>query len=113
MEMTDPLEWLCDLSVDSGRCLQDCDLFSQEMAKVYGDKDRCCVAVITLMQELIQLPQQSVRAYANHVKANWTQAGWNLQKLEEVLYDITWAGLNNSLKQKVGPMTPACGRFDS
>jgi hypothetical protein len=69
--------------------------------------------VIPLMQGYIQLPQESVRAYANHLKAKWRQAGWNLQKHEEVLYDIAWAGLHNSLKNKVGPMTPACGKFDT
>jgi hypothetical protein len=69
------------------------------------------VAVITLLQGYIQLPQESVRAYANRFKANWRQAGWNLQKHEEILYDIAWAGLRNSLKNKVGPMTPPCGRF--
>ena len=71
------------------------------------------MAVITLMQGYIQHPQESVRAYANRVKANWRQAGWNLQKHEEVFYDIAWGGLRNSLKNKVGSMTPACGRFDS
>ena len=65
------------------------------------------------MQGYIQLAQESVRAYANRLKANWRQAGWNLQKHEEVLYNIGWAGLRNSLKIKVGPMTPACGRFDT
>jgi len=80
---------------------------------VYRDKDRPHVAVITLMQGYIQLPQESVRAYADCFKANWRQAGWNLQKLEEVIYDIAWAGLRNSLKNKVGPMVPACGRFDT
>jgi len=113
MAMTDPSEWAGDLSAQSGTCLQDFDRFSQVMAKVNGDKDRRRVAVITLMQQYIQLPQESVRAYVNRVKANWRQAGWNLQRHEEVLYDIAWAGLRNSLKNKVGPMTPACSRFDS
>jgi hypothetical protein len=111
--MTDPSEWWGDLSAESDPCRQDCDLFSQEMAKVYGDKDRRRVAVITLMQGYIQLPQESVRAYADRLKANWRQAGWNLLKYKEVLYDIAWAGLRNSLKNKVGQMTPACGRFDT
>jgi len=83
------------------------------MAKVYGDKDRRRVAVIALMQEYIQLPQELVRAHANPVKANWRQAGWNLQKHEEALYDIALAGLHNSRKNKVRPMTPACGRLDT
>jgi hypothetical protein len=73
--MTDPSEWAGDLSAESGRCLQDFDLFSPEIAKDYGDKDRRRVAVITLMQEYIQLTQESVRAYENRVKANCRQAG--------------------------------------
>jgi hypothetical protein len=83
------------------------------MAKAYRDKDRQRMAVITLMQGYIQLPQELVRAYVNHLKANWRQAGWNLQQHEEVLYDIAWAGLRNCLQNNVGPMTPACGRFDT
>jgi len=111
--MTDQSEWAGDLSAESDPCLQDFDLFSQEMPKVYGDQDRRHVAVITLMQGYIQLPHELVRAYANSLKANWRQAGWNLQKQEEVLYDIAWAGLGNCIQNKVGPMMPACGRFDN
>jgi len=37
--MTDPSEWAGDLSAESDPCIQDFDHFSQEMAKVYGDKD--------------------------------------------------------------------------
>jgi len=47
--MTDPSESAGDLSAQSDSCLQDFYLFSQQMAKVYGDKDRRRVAVITLM----------------------------------------------------------------
>jgi hypothetical protein len=111
--MTDPSEWAGNLSVESDPCLHDLDLFSQQMAMVYGDKDRRRVAVITVMLGYIQCPQVSVRAYVNRLKANWRQAGWNLQKHEEVIYDIAWAGLCNSLKNKVGPMTPPCGCFAS
>ena len=70
--MTDPSEWAGDLSAESRPCLQNFKLFPQEMAKVYRDKDQHHVAVITLMQEYIQLPQESVRAYANRVKAIWS-----------------------------------------
>jgi len=111
--MTDPSEWVGDLSVESDPCLPDLDLLSHKMAKVYGDMNRRCVAVITVMQQYIQLPQESVRVYVNSLKANWRQAGWNLQKHEEVLYHIAWAGLRNSLKNKVGLMTTACSRFDT
>jgi hypothetical protein len=85
------------LFAESGPCLQDFNLFSQDMAKVYGDKDRHCVAAITLTQEYIKLPPESVRVYAKRVKANWRHAGWNLQKHEELLYDIAWAGLISTL----------------
>jgi ppGpp synthetase/RelA/SpoT-type nucleotidyltranferase len=54
----------------------------------------------------------SVRAYANRLKAKWRQGVRNLLKHEEVLYNIAWAGLRNSLKNKVGSMTPASGRFE-
>jgi hypothetical protein len=37
--MTDPSEWAVDLSAASDPCLQDFDLISHDMAKVYGDKD--------------------------------------------------------------------------
>jgi len=60
--MTDPSEWAGDLSPESGPCLQHFNLLSQEITKVYGDKDRRRVAVITLMQGFIQLPHESVRA---------------------------------------------------
>jgi len=83
--MTDPSELVGNLSAESGPCQQDFDLFSQDIAKVYVDKDPHRVAVITLMQEYIQFPQESVSAYVNHVKANWRQVGWNLQKNEAVL----------------------------
>jgi hypothetical protein len=111
--MTDHSERAGNLSAESDPCLKDFDLFSQDMANVCMDKDRRRVAVITLMQGYIQLPPESVRGYANHFKADWRQAGWNLLKHEEVLYDIAWAGLRNSLKNKAGLMTPACGRFDT
>jgi hypothetical protein len=53
-----------------------------------------------------------IRIYANRLKANWILAGWNRQKHKEILYDIGWAGLHNSLKTKNGPITPTCARFD-
>jgi len=111
--MTDASDWVCHSSLQSDRCLQDFHRFPQVMAKVYGDTNQQCVAVIALMQGYIQLPKDSVRAYANSLKAIWSQAGWNLQKHEEVLYDIACAGLHNSLKNKVELMTHTCGTTDT
>jgi hypothetical protein len=52
-----------------------------------------------------------VEAYANQLKAQWRHPGCNLQTHEEVQYDIACPGHCNLVKNKVGPMTPACGRF--
>jgi hypothetical protein len=93
--MTYPSEWGGEITVESDTCLQDFHLFSQELPKVYVDKDRRRVAVITLMEGYIQHPQDPVRAYAYCFKANWRQDGWNIPKHEEVHYDIAWAGLRN------------------
>jgi len=65
------------------------------------------------MQGYTQLPEESVRAYGNRLKVIWRQSGWNLQTHQELLFDIAWAGLRNSLKNNVGLMTPANGRFDT
>jgi len=82
------------------------------MAKYYGDMDRQRMAVVTRMLGSIHHQHELVGAYANRFKANWTQAGWNLQKHQEGLYDIAWEGLRNSLKIKVRPRSPSRGRFD-
>jgi hypothetical protein len=88
MAMSDRLAWAGDLSAEFNPCLQNFALCSPQLAKVYGDKDRRRVAVLTVMQGYIQLGQESVRAYMNRLKANWRQVGCNLQKHEEFLYDI-------------------------
>jgi len=106
--MTDPADWAGDLSAESDQCLQDSNRFSQGMAKVQGDQDRHCVAVIRPMQEYIQLPAESVRSYENHLNANWKQVGRNLPKHEEGFNDVGWAVLCNTFKNTVGPMKPAC-----
>ena len=106
-------KWACDISVDSNPCTKYFELISQEIATVDQDNDRRRMAVIRLMQEYKRLQQESVRAYGNCLKANWRQAGSYPQKHEEDLYDIALAGLPNSLKIKVGQMSPACGRVDS
>jgi hypothetical protein len=66
-----PLEWEVNLSAESGPCLLDFDLFSQEMAKVYADNNRHFMVVIMLMQEYTHRPPESFRTYKNYVKANW------------------------------------------
>jgi len=91
----------------------DFHLVSQEMPKVYRDNDPQFVAVIPHMKGYIQRPQESVSAYGNRLKADWRQAGWNLQKHKGILYDVAWAGFHNSLKFKVRLMTPTRVWFDT
>jgi len=56
MVMRDISEWPGNLPMDSDRCLQAFDLYSQEMVKVYGAKNKCRMAVIRVVQEYILLP---------------------------------------------------------
>jgi len=99
---TDSFEWAGGLSLQSNPCLHNFNLISQPMAKVYRDMDRRhVVVVIKMLKEYVQHRQISVRASANRLIHNWSQAGWNLQKHEGVLYDTAWACLRNSLKNKV------------
>ena len=100
------------ISADSDPCLQDFNLFTQEMAKVHGDRDWRCVTRITQMQEFLWHTSESVRVYANHVKANFRQVGGNLLKHEEVLYDIAWAGLYKYVMTTVGLIMPTSSAID-
>jgi len=109
----DPVAWPGDISGESAPFLTDCDLISQEMPNGCGDKDWCHVAVIMLMQEYIQCPQESIRPYGNCLKGNWRQGGWNLQKNEDDLYDIAYAGLCDYLKSELGLMAHACCSDDT
>jgi hypothetical protein len=66
------------------------------------------------MQEYQQLPNESVRVYANRLNAKCRRAGWNLRKHEIVLYDMAWAGLPHTLEIKVRPyMSRGKARFNT
>jgi len=81
---------------------------------MYGDKDRRLNSTTKAMQEYQQLPNESVRIYANRLKANWRRAGWSLIMHEVVLYDMAWAGLRHALKTKVRPwICSGKDRFDT
>jgi hypothetical protein len=64
-ENTDPSEWASDLRDEAHPCLQDFELFAQELMKMYGDKDRRLNSAMKAMQEYQQLSNESVRVYAN------------------------------------------------
>jgi hypothetical protein len=110
--MTDPVEWLPDLRRDSDPRLEDFEAFSEEMQKMYGDKDRKLNAAMKCMTDFLQGANEPVRVYANRIKANWRAAGW-LPQDNKNLYEIAWSGLRPGLKSKIKPLTPKNGRFDS
>ena len=102
-EDTDPAEWASDLREAKDSCLDDFELFANELQKMYGDKDRCLNSATKAMQEYQQLPNEAVRVYANPLKANWRRAGWNLITHEVVPYDMAWVGRRHALKMNVTP----------
>jgi hypothetical protein len=64
-QMTNPVEWLPDLRRDSDPCLKDCEAFSEEMQKMYGDEDRKLNAAVMCMTDFHQGANEPVRVYAN------------------------------------------------
>jgi len=95
---TDPSEWASDLQESKDPCLENFELFMNELQKMYGDKDWRLNSATKAIQEYQQLPTESVRVYANRLKANWRRAGWNLIMHKVVLYDMAWAGLRHALQ---------------
>jgi len=77
--MTIPVEWLRDIRGDSDPCLEDFDAFSEEMQKMYGDKDRKINSAMKGMTDYLEGANVPVRVYANQIQPNWRAAGWLLQ----------------------------------
>jgi hypothetical protein len=69
-QMTDVVEWLRNLRRDSDTCLEDFEAFSEEMEKVYGDKDRKLNAAMKCMTNFLRGANEPVRVYTNRIKAN-------------------------------------------
>jgi hypothetical protein len=94
-------------------CLDDPELFVNELQMMYGDNDRRLNSTTRAMQEYQQLPNAAVRVNANRLRANWRTAGWNLITHKGVLYDMPWAGLRHTLTTKVRPpISSGKDRFD-
>jgi hypothetical protein len=90
--------------------LKDFKAFSEEMQKMYGDKDRKLNAGMKCMTDILQGANEPVRVYANRIKANSRTVGWLLQD-NKIIYEIAWSGLRPGLKYKVKPLTPKNGTF--
>ena len=78
---------------------------------MYGDKDRKLNAAMKCVTDCLLGANESVRFYANRIKANWRLAGWLWQQNKK-LYEIAWGGLRPRLKSKIKPLSPKNGRFD-
>ena len=74
---------------------------------MYGDKDRRFNSATTAMQVYQPLPNESVRVYANSLKANWRRAGRNLITHEVVLYDGHGRACGTPLKRNSDLGSPA------
>ena len=79
------------------------ELFTNELQKMYGDKDRPLNPATKDMREYQQLPNESVRGYANCLNNNWRRAGRSMVMDEVVVNDMGLVGLRHALKTKVGP----------
>jgi len=113
-ENMDPAVWASDLREAKDPCLDNFEIFANELQKMYGDKDRCLNSTTKAMQEYQQLPNEAVQVYANRLKANWRSAGWNLILHEVVLYDMARAGLRLLLKLNDRPwISSGKDRFDT
>ena len=114
--MIDPITWGQDLLTTDSPCLHDFDVFVSEIQKMYADKDRKLNAGTRLCLEFRQGhhdPDESVRAYANRLRQNWREAGWDEEQQKLSCYDMIWAGLKPELHPKVKPFTNEDGMFDS
>jgi len=110
----DPSEWASHLRQAKDPCLQNFELFANELQKMYRNKDRHLNSATQAMQKYQQLPNKSVRIHANRLKADRRRACWSLITHEVVLYDMAWAGLRHALNTNVRPWIPGSeDRFDT
>jgi len=113
-ENTDPSEWASDLREATDPCVENFELFTNELQKMYQDKDRRLNSATKAMQEYQQLPNESVRIDTNRLKANWRRASWSFITHEVVLYVMAWAGPRHALPTKVRPwISSGEDRFDT
>jgi len=114
--MINPITWGHDLLTNNSPCIHDFDLFVSKIQKMYGDMDRKLNAGTRLYLEFRQGhhdPNESVRAYANQLRRNWKEAGWDEEQQKLSCYHMICAGLKPELHPTVRPITNEDGMFDS
>jgi hypothetical protein len=117
--MTNPAEWGTSLVTMTSPCLSDFTLFEAEIRKMYGDKDRRLNAAIKAATESSQGQSpaentETVRNFANRIRTNWREAGWDEAAHSTLLYDLAWAGLRPGIRARIRPFADeTTGMFES
>jgi hypothetical protein len=117
--MTNPAEWGTSLVTMTSPCLSDFTLFEAEIRKMYGDKDRRLNAAIKAATETTQGQHpaentETVRNFANRIRTNWREAGWDETAHSTLLYDLAWAGLRPVIRARIRPFAnETTGMFES
>jgi hypothetical protein len=119
-QMTDPSEWATERIMAGSECLQDWDLFENEIRKMYGDRNRQLDAASRAIAEYSQGvldTNETVIAFGNRIQSNWREAGWKGVQEDalgqRMLYDLVWSGLRPGIKARVKPFAGEDGRFES
>ena len=79
-------------------------LFEAEIRRMYGDKDSRLYAGIKAAGEYQQGhadPNETVRSYANRIRTNWRDAGWDEATNAAILYDYAWSGLRPHIRGRI------------
>jgi hypothetical protein len=118
-KMTHPMDWGASLITSTSQSLADFGLFEEEIRRMYGDKDWRFNAAEKAFLECIQgqAPADSkeiVRDFANRIRTNWREAGWEEKDHQGILYDLAWTGLRPAIKARVKPLADEeTGRFET
>jgi hypothetical protein len=117
-QITNPDQWASELIKAESECLDDWDLFETEICEMYGDPYRQLDASTRALLELAQGAldsNETVKAFSNRMRSNWREAGWKTGNpdVQQVLYDMVWAGLRPGIKARIRPFAGEEGRFAS
>ena len=115
--MTNPDEWGTSLVTVSSPCLASFELFEAEIRRMYGNKNHRLNAAIKAAGEYQQGhadPNKTVRSYANRIRTNWRDAGWDEVTGVAILYDLAGLGLRPHIRGRIRPFaSEVSGRFNS
>jgi hypothetical protein len=118
-KMTNPTDWGASLITSASLSLANFGLFEKEIRRMYGDKDWRFNAAEKAYLECIQgqAPadtKETVRDFANRIRTNWREAGWEEKANQGMLYDLAWTGLRPAIKARIKPLADEeTGRFDT